>query len=146
MTGAKMSKLRRFAAIVGRFGLDYPVHDIEFVRLACGSRATGTASGLQKGSSVNRIGGDHEQVYLRAGHSLGRGICGLLDVLIMNAKYQERLEWLIRQQIGARAERYGFVDASLGVTAPFSGDDYEQMRYKQGFDDGRAILEIEEQS
>lgn len=64
----------------------------------------------------------------------------------MNAKYQERLEWLIRQQIGARAERYGFVDASLGVTAPFSGDDYEQMRYKQGFDDGRAILEIEEQS
>ena len=60
----------------------------------------------------------------------------------MNAKYEEHLAFLIKQQIGARAERYGFVDAQLHVTAPFSGDAYEQMRYKQGFDDGKAILEL----
>jgi len=63
----------------------------------------------------------------------------------MNAKYQAHLEWLIKQQIGARAERYGFVDAQLHVTAPFSGDEYEQMRYQQGFEDGKAILELGDQ-
>ena len=64
----------------------------------------------------------------------------------MNEKYTDRLAWLIRQEAGARAERYGFVDAQLHITAPFSGDEYEQLRYTQGLEDGRAILEIEGQS
>ena len=64
----------------------------------------------------------------------------------MNEKYTDRLTWLIKMEAGARAERYGFVDAQLHITAPFSGDEYEQMRYQQGVSDGRAILEIEGQS
>ena len=64
----------------------------------------------------------------------------------MNAKYQDHLAFLVKQEAGARAERYGFVDAQLHITAPFSGDEYEQMRYQQGVSDGRAILEIEGQS
>lgn len=69
------------------------------------------------------------------------------------ASYQEHLDFLIRQEAGARAERYGFVDAKMAnATAgmPLSRpvpqwsipiiSDYEQMRYKQGYEDGKAIL------
>lgn len=58
--------------------------------------------------------------------------------------YQEHLEWLIRQEAGARAERYGFVDARLKITAKFSGDSYEQQRYQQGYADGKIMLQVEE--
>ena len=67
--------------------------------------------------------------------------------------YDAHLEWLIRQEAGARAERYGFVDAKMAnATAgmPLSRpvpswsipiiSDYEQMRYKQGYEDGKAML------
>ena len=57
--------------------------------------------------------------------------------------YQEHLDWLHRQEAGARAERYGFVDAkAVSVTAgPMRFDtDYEQMRYRQGCEDGKAML------
>ena len=58
--------------------------------------------------------------------------------------YEERLEWLIKQEAGARAERYGFFDAKLSVTVdwPFHSE-YEQMRYQQGYEDGKAILSCE---
>ncbi len=58
--------------------------------------------------------------------------------------YHAHLEWLIRQEVGARAERYGFVDARLHVTAPFSGDAYEQQRYQQGYEDGKIMLQAQE--
>lgn len=58
--------------------------------------------------------------------------------------YDAHLEWLIRQEAGARAERYGFVDARLSITAPFSGDPYEQQRYQQGYEDGKIMLNVEE--
>ncbi len=56
--------------------------------------------------------------------------------------YQAHLDWLIRQEAGARAERYGFVDAKMvfaGGVDLFSTD-YEQMRYRQGYEDGKAML------
>lgn len=58
--------------------------------------------------------------------------------------YQEHLAYLIKQEMGARAERYGFVDAKeQSVPTPF-GTDYEQQRYQQGFDDGKIMLAVEE--
>ena len=60
----------------------------------------------------------------------------------MTVSYQEHLAFLIRQEAGARAERYGFVDAKLPALLIWSSDDYEQMRYKQGYEDGKAMLEI----
>lgn len=58
--------------------------------------------------------------------------------------YDEHLDWLRRQELGARAERYGFVDARLKITAPFSGDSYEQQRYQMGYEDGKIMLQVEE--
>ena len=58
--------------------------------------------------------------------------------------YQEHLEWLIRQEAGARAERYGFVDARLHVNVPMPFDsEYETMRYRQGHEDGKAMIACE---
>ena len=64
----------------------------------------------------------------------------------MSVTYQEHLEFLVKQEMGARAERYGFVDARLHVTAPFSGDPYEQQRYQQGYEDGKVMLSVQEAS
>ena len=56
--------------------------------------------------------------------------------------YQERLEWLIKMEAGARAERYGFFDAKLSVTVTQTFDsEYELMRYRQGYEDGTAMLQ-----
>ena len=64
--------------------------------------------------------------------------------------YDEHLAFLVRQEMGARAERYGFVDAKLHVTTGVSelmfSSEYEQMRYQQGYEDGKAILSVEEAS
>jgi uncharacterized membrane protein len=58
--------------------------------------------------------------------------------------YEAHLEFLIKQEMGARAERYGFVDAKLCVAVPLPFDsEYETMRYQQGYEDGKAIFEIE---
>lgn len=58
--------------------------------------------------------------------------------------YQKHLEWLIRQEMGARAERYGFVDARLHVAVPQPFDsEYETMRYQQGYEDGKAMIACE---
>ena len=55
--------------------------------------------------------------------------------------YREHLEWLHRQEAGARAERYGFFDARLSVTvAQLFESEYETMRYQQGYEDGTAML------
>lgn len=63
----------------------------------------------------------------------------------MNAKYQDRLQWLIKQEAGARAERYGFVDARLHVAVLQTFEnDYETMRYRQGYEDGKAMLSVED--
>ena len=55
--------------------------------------------------------------------------------------YEEHLAWLVRQELGARAERQGFVEAnnpmSLGQGC---GSAYERMRYRQGYEDGVAML------
>ena len=57
--------------------------------------------------------------------------------------YQEHLDWLIRQEAGARAERYGFFDARLHVTVTQTFDSkYELMRYQQGYEDGTAMLSV----
>lgn len=55
-------------------------------------------------------------------------------------RYEEHLAFLIKQEMGARAERYGFVDAKLPALLTFSRDDYEQMRYRQGYEDGKSML------
>ena len=62
--------------------------------------------------------------------------------------YQEHLDFLIRQEAGARAERYGFVDAKLlfAGTIEMFENEYERMRYQQGYEDGKAILSVEEAS
>ena len=62
----------------------------------------------------------------------------------MSVSYEEHLAFLRRQELGARAERYGFVDARLSITAPFSGDAYEQQRYQQGYEDGKIMLQVEQ--
>jgi|CXWL01.1.fsa_nt_gi hypothetical protein len=55
--------------------------------------------------------------------------------------YETRLEWLIKMEAGARAERYGFFDAKLSVTvAQLFESEYETMRYQQGYEDGTAML------
>ena len=58
----------------------------------------------------------------------------------MSVSYEEHLEWLHRQERGARAERYGFFDAQLHVivTQTFESE-YETMRYQQGYEDGTAM-------
>jgi hypothetical protein len=61
--------------------------------------------------------------------------------------YQERLEWLIKMEAGARAERYGFFDAKLSVTVTQTFDsEYELMRYRQGYEDGKIILACQEET
>lgn len=57
-----------------------------------------------------------------------------------SVRYEAYLAWLIRQEAGARAERYGFVDAKNRMHVRPSYDPYEQMRYRQGYEDGRAML------
>lgn len=59
--------------------------------------------------------------------------------------YDDHLAWLIKQEEGARAERYGFFDARLHVTVTQTFDsEYELMRYQQGYEDGTAMLSCEE--
>ena len=62
----------------------------------------------------------------------------------MTVSYQDHLDWLIRQEAGARAERYGFEGAKLyPALLTFSSDEYEQMRYRQGYEDGQSMLSTE---
>lgn len=75
---------------------------------------------------------------------------GLADTSSMNAKggdemtYDEHLEFLIRQERGARAERQGFLDAKSfkDWTKPvtFTKDEKEQARYNMGWENGKAML------
>ena len=59
----------------------------------------------------------------------------------MSVTYDEHLQFLIRQEEGARAERYGFFDAKLSVTVTQTFDsEYELMRYRQGYEDGKALV------
>lgn len=61
-----------------------------------------------------------------------------------DVSYQEHLQWLIRQEVGALAERYGFEGAKFyPALLTFSSDEYEQMRYRQGYEDGRSMLATE---
>lgn len=62
----------------------------------------------------------------------------------MSVTFDEHLEFLIRQEMGARAERMGFVDAKA-ILAGLAEEmvccsDYEQMRYRQGVENGTAML------
>jgi hypothetical protein len=59
--------------------------------------------------------------------------------------YVEHLEWLKKQERGAIAELQGFIWANLSATClPYSQyDPYEQQRFEQGFEDGKAILAVE---
>ena len=65
----------------------------------------------------------------------------------MQATYDEHLEWLIRQERGARAERQGFVDAKSFPewTKPvaFTKDEREQQRYHLGWENGQTMLKCE---
>ena len=62
----------------------------------------------------------------------------------MSVTYAEHLQFLVRQEAGARAERYGFAGAKLyPALLTFSSDEYEQMRYRQGYEDGQAMLACE---
>ena len=106
----------------------------------------------------NVAGGHHDHAPHLSSHSLpgpalGRGV---RSRTMAGVTYQEHLDFLIKQEAGARAERYGFVDAKMAnATAgmPLSRpvpqwsipiiSDYEQMRYKQGYEDGKAMLSIE---
>ena len=68
----------------------------------------------------------------------------------MNAKggdemtYDEHLEFLIRQERGARAERQGFLDAKSFPTwtnpVNFTKDEKEQQRYNMGWENGKTML------
>ena len=63
-----------------------------------------------------------------------------------DVSYREHLDWLIRQEAGARAEVYGFVDARNAANCMNmrpAYDPYEQMRYRQGYEDGQAMLSAE---
>ena len=61
--------------------------------------------------------------------------------------YEEHLAFLVKQEMGARAERYGFVDARLHVAVMQTFDNaYETMRYRQGYEDGKAILACQEET
>jgi len=52
----------------------------------------------------------------------------------------EHLAFLIKREVGARAERLGFHAAEVFTRCPpYSKDPYEQMRYEQGYEDGRAM-------
>lgn len=59
--------------------------------------------------------------------------------------YDEHLEWLIRQERCARAERQGFLDAKSfpDWTKPvvFTKDEREQQRYNLGWENGKTMLE-----
>ena len=62
----------------------------------------------------------------------------------MSVSFDEHLAFLVKQELGARAERMGFVDAKA-IHAGLADEmmccsDYEQMRYRQGLENGRAIL------
>jgi hypothetical protein len=57
--------------------------------------------------------------------------------------YDEHLAFLVRQEMGARAERYGFVDAKLHVAPQMFDNEYETTRYRQGYEDGKMILSCE---
>lgn len=55
--------------------------------------------------------------------------------------YDEHLEFLVKQEMGARAERTGFQMARQCKSAlTYSSNEYEQRRYAQGFEDGHAML------
>lgn len=55
--------------------------------------------------------------------------------------YDQHLEFLIRQSIGARSELQGFRDAKeFERLHVFSSDKYEQGRYADGYHDGKAKL------
>lgn len=62
----------------------------------------------------------------------------------MSVSFDEHLAFLVKQELGARAERMGFVDAKAIVAGladeMVCGSDYEQMRYRQGLENGTAIL------
>ena len=58
-------------------------------------------------------------------------------------KYDDHLAWLVRQELGARAERLGFQAATcFDRCPPYSKDEYETMRYETGYENGRAILRL----
>lgn len=78
----------------------------------------------------------------------------LADTTGMHAKggdemvtYDEHLEWLIRQERGARAERQGFLDAKSfpDWTKPvnFTKDEREQQRYNLGWENGKTMLKVD---
>ena len=55
--------------------------------------------------------------------------------------YDEHLAWLVKQEMGARAERQGFLDAqTFDKLMVFSQNRYEQSRYADGYQNGKAIL------
>jgi hypothetical protein len=59
--------------------------------------------------------------------------------------YNEHLAFLRKQEVGAIAELQGFVSAQWADTVkPYSNLDlYAQQRFTQGYEDGKAILEVE---
>jgi hypothetical protein len=55
--------------------------------------------------------------------------------------YNEHLDWLKRQVLGAEAEVQGFLSAAVtDRLLPFSKDPYLQQRFAQGYEDGRMKL------
>ena len=57
--------------------------------------------------------------------------------------YLEHLRFLIKQEMGARAELQGFRDAKWMYKLPlYSRDRYEQDRYVNGFQDGKTIISL----
>ena len=74
------------------------------------------------------------------------------------SKYDEHLGFLIKQEMGSRAELQGFRDAKvmydlLGDTESrarklplYSNEPFEQARYVLGFQDGNTILTLEKAS
>lgn len=62
----------------------------------------------------------------------------------MSVTYDAHVDWLVKMEMGARAERMGFVDAKA-ILAGLADEmvccsDYEQMRYRQGLENGTAML------
>lgn len=62
----------------------------------------------------------------------------------MSISYTEHLEFLIRQELGSRAERQGFQDAKSFEQLPkFSPDKYEQGRYADGYFSGKEKIRFD---
>jgi hypothetical protein len=59
--------------------------------------------------------------------------------------YNEHLEFLKRQEVGAIAELQGFISAQwANQVTPYSNlDPYAQQRFEHGYEDGKAILVVE---